>query len=93
MNVFWTDKAVEQLAAIHAYVSQVSPQYADRLVDRITRRTEQIESFPVSGRMVPEMQLEQIREVIESGYRIIYYVGQAQIDILAVLHGAQKTSL
>jgi toxin ParE1/3/4 len=58
MKVFWTDKAVEQLAALHAYVSQVSPQYADRLVDRITRRTQQIESFPASGRTVPEMQLE-----------------------------------
>jgi len=92
MNVFWTDQAVEQLVAIHAYVSQVSPEYADRLIDKITRRTEQIESFPTSGRVVPEMQLEQIRELIESGYRIIYYVGQQQVDILAVIHAAQKIS-
>ena len=46
MNVFWTDKAVEQLTAIHNYHAQISPQYAARLVDRITKRSQQIRIFP-----------------------------------------------
>ncbi|WP_272819316.1 type II toxin-antitoxin system RelE/ParE family toxin [Scytonema hofmannii] len=37
MKVFWTDTAVENLSAIYAYVSQNSPQYAARVVDRIIR--------------------------------------------------------
>ncbi|MEH1851585.1 MAG: type II toxin-antitoxin system RelE/ParE family toxin [Nostoc sp.] len=47
MNVYWTATAVENLSAIYAYIAQTSPQYAARIVDRITRRSEQIASFPL----------------------------------------------
>ncbi|MEB3309171.1 MAG: type II toxin-antitoxin system RelE/ParE family toxin [Snowella sp.] len=92
MKVFWTDKAIEQLKAIHNYHAQISPEYATRLVDLITRRSEQIANFPNSGRMLPEMNLEQIREIIETNYRIIYYVGVDRVDVLAVVHSQQKLS-
>ncbi len=41
-----------------------------------------------SGRIVPEFETEQIREVIEGSYRIIYYIKPEQIDVLAVIHGS-----
>jgi plasmid stabilization system protein ParE len=44
--------------------------------------------FPLSGRRVPEYDMEQIREVIEGAYRIIYHIKPDQIDILAVVHSA-----
>jgi plasmid stabilization system protein ParE len=59
------------------------------MVDRITRRSEQISTQPLSGRKVPEYEAEDIRELIEKPYRIIYRVKQDQIDVLAVIHGAQ----
>ena len=34
--------------------------------------------------------LEQIREVIESPYRIIYYIKPDRIDVLAVIHSARS---
>jgi plasmid stabilization system protein ParE len=58
------------------------------MVDRLTRRSQQISSHPLSGRIVPEYEMDQIREVIEGPYRIIYYIKTDQIDILAVIHGA-----
>ncbi len=90
MNVFWTDTAVKHLSAIYAYIAQNSPQYAARMVDRLTRRSQQIAKFPASGRIVPEFEAEQIREVIEGSYRIIYYIKSEQIDVLAVIHGSQQ---
>lgn len=90
MKVFWTETAVNHLTAIYAYISQNSPQYAQSVVERLTRRSKQIGKFPQSGRIVPEFEAEQIREVIESPYRIIYYIQSDQIDILAVVHGSQK---
>ena len=92
MNVFWTEKAIEQLTAIHNYHAQISPQYATRLVDLITKRSQQIGTFPNSGRILPEINLEQVREVIETNYRIIYYVGLDRIDVLAIVHGAKDLS-
>ena len=90
MKVCWTETAEGHLDAIYSYIAQDSPEYALRLVDRITNRTKQIAAFPMSGRTVPEYELEQIREAIEYPYRIIYYIRTDQIDILAIIHGAQN---
>jgi addiction module RelE/StbE family toxin len=90
VKVEWTDAALEQLWAIHEYLAQSSPQYAQRIVDRITSRTQQIRNFPLSGRVVHEFDAPQIREVIEGSYRIIYYIKSDQIDVLAVIHSAQQ---
>jgi addiction module RelE/StbE family toxin len=91
VKVFWTETAQDHLDAIHAFISIDSPTYALRVIDRLTRRAEQIAEHPLSGRKVPEVSLPQIREVIEGNYRIIYYIKPDQIDVLAVLHGAQST--
>jgi plasmid stabilization system protein ParE len=60
------------------------------MVDRLTRCSQQIGSFPQSGRLVPEYQMEQIHEVIEGPYRIIYYINPDQIDVLAVIQAARN---
>ena len=91
MKVHWTDTALDHLSAIHEYISLDSVEYAKRMVDRLTKRSRQIGSFPGSGRIVPEFEVEQVREVIEGPYRIIYYTRPDQIDILAVVHGAQQS--
>ncbi len=90
MKVHWTDTAEGHLDAIYAYIAHDSPEYAKRTVDRLTRCSQQIADFPLSGRRVPEYEIDQIREVIEGPYRIIYYIKPDQIDVLAVLHGAQN---
>ena len=89
MKVLWTDSAVAQLQAIHDYLAQTSPDYALRIVDRLTRRSIQIAVLPNSGRMVPEFERNEIREVIEGRYRIIYLVEPEQVQVLAVIHGAR----
>lgn len=89
MKVHWTNTALGHLLAIYEYIAQDSTIYAQRMVDRLTRRSEQIAAFPMSGRMVPEYEAENIREMIEKPYRIIYRIRAEQIDVLAVVHGAQ----
>ncbi|CAN5643562.1 type II toxin-antitoxin system mRNA interferase toxin, RelE/StbE family [soil metagenome] len=91
MRVNWTETAIEHLSSIYEYVAQNSPSYAQRIVDQLTRRAQQISQFPNSGRAVPELDLPQVREVIEGPYRIIYRILPDRIDVLAVLHGAQQT--
>jgi plasmid stabilization system protein ParE len=88
MKVHWTDTAEGHLDAIYAYIAQDSPEYAKRMVDRLTRRSQQIAEFPFSGRRVPEYDVDQIREVIEGSFRIIYHIKADQIDVLAVIHAA-----
>jgi toxin ParE1/3/4 len=89
MKVYWTNNSIDHLLGIYEYIAQNSPVYAKRVVDKITRRSEQIAEFPLSGRKVPEYKSEDIREIIEKPYRIIYRIKSDQIDILAVIHGAK----
>ena len=89
MRVYWTHPAIAHLLAIYEHIAQDAPLYARRMIDRLTKRSEQIAVFPRSGRMVPEYEASDIREVIERPYRIIYRIKTGQIDILAVVHGAQ----
>src|SRR2546430_16208928 len=42
--------------------------------------------IPESGRSVPEYHQPDVREVLESPYRIIYRVHEHRVEILAVVH-------
>jgi hypothetical protein len=46
--------------------------------------------FPIVRPYVPEYEIDQIREVIEGPYRIIYHIKPDQIDVVAVIHGAMN---
>jgi len=89
MKVRWTNTAVAHLVAIHEYIARDSNRYAARMVDRITARSKQIATFPWAGQAVSEYQIDNLREVIEGPYRVIYEVGNSEIRVLAVIHGAQ----
>lgn len=86
MNVFWTDKAFDHLLQIREHLNVTSAVYADRTVGRIIARSEQLETFPLSGRRVPEYARDDLREIQERPYRLIYRAGSERIDVLAVVH-------
>ena len=69
VKVFWTEAALAQLQTIYDFISHTSPEYASRMIDRLTKRSIQIAEFPYSGRVVPEYELNEVREVLESPYR------------------------
>jgi len=89
MRVHWTENAIGHLVNIYEYIAINSPTFAKRMVDRITRRSEQIADHPFSGRKVPEYEADDVRELIETPYRVIYRIKSDQIDVLAVIHGAR----
>jgi toxin ParE1/3/4 len=84
MRVVWTDRAKARLRQIRAYVAKDQPQNADRLVDLLTRRVVQLADQPHSGRVVEKYQREDLRELIEPPYRIVYLILIERIDIITV---------
>jgi plasmid stabilization system protein ParE len=90
VKVRWTDKSRRHLRAIHDYIAADSPKYASRTLDRITRKGDGLKRFPLSGRVVPEYEMETIRQVLEGNYRIIYRVDVNAVVILAVIHAARR---
>lgn len=88
-EVRWTIQAVEDLEAIATFIARDSPRDAANLVAKVLRAVERIQSFPMAGRMVPEVGRQSIREVIVGAYRVIYRVQPHGADILTVHHGAR----
>ena len=84
MKVVWTDRAKARLQQIHAYIAQEHPLNAVRVVDRLTLRVAQLAEHPHSGPVVMVYQRHEVRELIESRYRIIYRVLAERIDIVTV---------
>jgi addiction module RelE/StbE family toxin len=90
VKVTWTEYAIEDLRLIHEYISKDSKRYADRFVEKLFERVDQLESFPKSGRVVPEFNSVSIRELIEGNYRIVYKITSSQVAIIRVHHAARQ---
>lgn len=56
---------------------------------KIFEAAERLELFPESGRIVPELNRKEIREVIFGSYRIIYRIRDKLVEILTVYHSAR----
>ena len=82
--------AIEDLRLIHDYISKDSKRYAVRFIEKLFERVDQLKSFPKSGRVVPELNLESIRELIEGNYRIVYKISANQVAIIRVHHAARQ---
>ena len=91
MRVQWPHTAIAHLLAVSAPLARDAPLYAQRTVDRLTRRSEQLATFPQAGRMAPAYGAPDIREVIERPYRITYRIREDHIDVLGVVHRAQMS--
>ena len=89
MKVHWTGRALARLNAIQAYIAQHNPDAALRIVHAIVHRSQQIKVFPHSGRRVADYARDDVRELIEGQYRIVYRVLPTQLDVVAVMHVAQ----
>jgi addiction module RelE/StbE family toxin len=87
--VIWAPQAIQDVEAIRAYVARDSARYADLVVDRIVAAVERLKDDPRSGRVVPELGDESIREVIHGSYRIVYRLRNDLVEIATVFHGAR----
>jgi len=90
VSVVWSRRASDDLFAIHTYISASSRATADRLVDQLTRRVEQLATFPNSGSIVPEFDVPVLRELKMHPYRVLYEVFPDRVEILAVVHSARR---
>lgn len=86
----WTFQAKDDLKAIAEYISRDSKRYAKLQVIRLKNRTRILKTNVRSGKIVPEINQENIRELIEGNYRIIYKIVQdSRLDILTIHHSAR----
>ena len=89
MRIAWTRRYLQELASIGAYIDQHDPRAAARVVNTIHTKTNRLLSAnPFIGR---NGEIRGTRELVIPGtpYVVAYRVGDAQIDVLFVQHGAR----
>jgi toxin ParE1/3/4 len=88
-KIFWTRQAQEDLRAIRAHIARDAPATAAAYVRQLRVSVERLRQFPFSGEVVLEFGREDLREILQGNYRLIYRVSEKRIQILAVYHGSQ----
>lgn len=89
MRIIWSPLAVDKASEIADYIAQDKPSAAEKWIDTVFSKVEQLKSSPEIGRIVPEINDSQFRELIYGNYRIIYRIETKQISILTIRHGRQ----
>ena len=91
VRINWTEQAANDLKNIYDYISLDSKYYAKRQVSKLKLRTHIIKDFLEIGRVVPEFERKEIRELIEGRYRIVYKIlSSSEIDILTIHHSSKE---
>lgn len=89
MKLNWTNEALQRLQAIENYIARDNIEAAALFVNKLIYLAETIVANPRIGRVVPELAIENIRELLHKNYRIVYIVKKNSIDILTVYEGHQ----
>jgi toxin ParE1/3/4 len=88
-KIKWTPQSMEDIEAIAEYIARDSTRYAGMFAVKVFDAVERLELFPESGRIVPELNRKEIKEVILGNYRIIYRIKRNIVEILTVYHSAR----
>ena len=84
MKIVWSPLAGERLDKVYEFIAQDNTSAAKKMVNRIIKKVDTLSKNPERGRKVPEANREEIREVFEGEYRIIYRVETKKVSILSI---------
>ncbi len=90
IEVKWTLYSLEDIDRIAEFISKDSIFYAQVQTERFFQRVKMLETYPKAGRVVEEIGAEDIRELVEGNYRIIYrIISDYRIEVLTVHSSSQ----
>lgn len=84
MKLLWTKEAISNLHEIEEFIARDNLDIAIKFVDKLIDKAETLLENPKEGRIVPELSIEQIREIRYKKYRIVYLLKESSIEILTV---------
>lgn len=91
-KTLWTENAIQDLLAAKDYISQDSPGDAEGWIFKLYNAGEEIIDFPHRGRIVPEFNQEDLRELLISNYRLVYRIKNSTIEIITIFEGHRQLS-
>ncbi|WP_086478939.1 type II toxin-antitoxin system RelE/ParE family toxin [Oceanospirillum sanctuarii] len=88
-EIVWTEPALADLNAIAEYIALQNLAAAKELVQKVFAKVERLEAFPESGRVPPELEHLNYREVVVSPCLVFYRFDGEKVYILFVMRMEQ----
>lgn len=83
MKVSWSPLALEKLGHAADFIALDNPNAAEKWINDLFDKTDLLCHQPEMGRLIPELQKANLRELVFGNYRIIYMIS-TEIRILTV---------
>ena len=88
-SIAWTESARTALDEVAAYIAQDSREAATRVLVRALDAAASLDLLAERGRIVPEVNQQNLRELFVFDYRLLYRVSREAVVVVAFLHGAR----
>lgn len=86
MRVIWAPRAIARAAEIAEYIAAERPTAAVRWVETLFAKAASLRRHARRGRRVPEVDRDEIRQVVHGNYRLIYRIDPKRVVVLTVRH-------
>lgn len=85
MDIRIAQSALEDLQAIQEYYKEQDvPHIGDEYVAAILEHSGMLKRHPEAGQVIPEFNLDHIRELIHSPFRVVYLKQAAEVVLIRV---------
>ncbi|MDY0132363.1 MAG: type II toxin-antitoxin system RelE/ParE family toxin [Desulforegulaceae bacterium] len=89
MKIIWSPLAIDKTSAIADYIAMNNRSAAEKWIEKVFSKVTLLKESPKMGRIVPEINKNQFREILYGNYHIIYHIEKDQISILTIRHSKQ----
>jgi toxin ParE1/3/4 len=90
--VVFSPAAERDIDDIWLNIALENPAAADRLIDSIGQRSEQLAEFPELGRLRPDI-AEDARSLNVGSYIILYRIAKRTVEVIRIVHGARDLTM
>ena len=85
MRIFWTERAKARLRDILDVIAFDNQDAARNLARKVFQSVDRLAEFPLSGRVVPELEGSPFRERVVPPCRVIYLIRDDTLVVLVVI--------
>jgi len=89
LPIILTPQALEDLQQIVSFIARDNPERARSFGNELIDKAFSLTSHPLRGRVMPELNDADVREIIHGPYRIVYETVDESIYVLRFWHGAR----
>ncbi|WP_310394009.1 type II toxin-antitoxin system RelE/ParE family toxin [Hymenobacter sp.] len=90
VQIRWSRRIISEIHEAREYLQPFSPASAERLTSAVFAKGALLESQPLLGRIVPEAERPDVRELFYKKYRLIYRIVSETEILMLTLHPALR---